>query len=753
MAEEKIIHTMGLGNCGGKCVIHVHMKDGKIERLTTETAEDCPGQVPLTACMKGLRYHETFLAENRLRWPMKRVGRRGEGKFVRISWAEAMDEIVRQWTRIRDAYGPGSRFICIGSGICGSISDFMLLMRLLTLDGGYLGSYNSYSTACTRKVTPLMYGTNATGNDPADWLNSSLILLWGHNPLETKFGSETMYYLREAKKKGIPIISVDPRLTDTAKALGAEWVPVRPATDPALMDAMAWVIYTEGLHDQAFLDRCCLGFDGAHLPEGVPETESVLAWLLGEKDGVPKTPEWAEPICGVPAETIRSLARRYAAAKPAALIEGYGAQRNANGEQVVRGGILLACMTGNVGVSGGWAAGTGDCKTHAFPYLLPDRPNPYPYQIPSYRWTEAVERGHEMGVLEGVRLGDGSFPEPGARLSSDIKMIFNLAGGCMLNQHGDVNHTAALLQDESKVEFILCGDIFLTPTAKFADILLPGVSMFETENITPPWSYGNFIGFCNKVMEPLYECRDNYDWISELAERLGYGPAFTEGLTAEGWLRRLYGGLREKYPELPEYDEFREAGIYRYKENPYIIAFEQEAKDPVAHPFPTPSGKIELFTPFVYENEDKFPTYFPPIPRYLEPPEGPQDPLAEKYPLQLVAWHTKRRTHSTHETNAALRAAEPQVLWMHPRDAEARGLTDGAEVLVWNDRGRMKLPLKITERVMPGVTALSQGAWYTPDAGGTDLAGSINVLTSLATTPYAHGNPQHTNLVEVRAGE
>ena len=173
----------------------------------------------------------------------------------------------------------------------------------------------------------------------------------------------------------------------------------------------------------------------------------------------------------------------------------------------------------------------------------------------------------------------------------------------------------------------------------------------------------------------------------------------------------------------------------------------------MAHPFPTPSGKIELFTPFVYENEDKFPTYFPPIPRYLEPPEGPQDPLAEKYPLQLVAWHTKRRTHSTHETNAALRAAEPQVLWMHPKDAEARSLTDGAEVLVWNDRGRMKLPLKITERVMPGVTALSQGAWYTPDAGGTDLAGSINVLTSLATTPYAHGNPQHTNLVEVRAGE
>lgn len=736
----RVIHTMGRNNCGGRCIIHAHVRDGKIEKFTTDSREAAGDCVPLTACVRGMNYHKTFLGRDRLRYPMKRVGQRGEGKFERITWEEATDTIAREWVRIRDTYGVGSRYVNYATGISAMISGGGLAKRLLKLDGGYLDYYNSYSTACITQSTNLMYGTAETGNNLSDWLNSNLIILWGHNPVETKFDCETMYYLRKARDKGIPIIVVDPRRNDTALALGAEWVPLKPATDAALMDAMAYVIVEQGLQDQDFLDRCCVGFDKAHMPAGVDPSECYLSYLTGEKDGIPKTPEWAAPITGVSAEAIRSLAIRYATAKPAALIQGFGAQRHAYGEQSARGGILLACMTGNVGVSGGWACGSGRCTRHAFPGM-PNVPNPYSMSIPSYLWTEAILRGHELTALDGVTGGE--------QLQSDIKMMVNLAGNCLINQHGDINRTKEILSDTSKCEFILCSDLFMTASAKFADILLPGVSFFEGENIVVPWQYGDFLGFTNQVIEPLYEGRFEYDWLSEVAEKIGLGPQFTEGRTLGQWLEYCYNDLRKKEPELPEYTVFKEAGIYRYQNNPDVIAFQKQRRDPDKNPFPTPSGKVEIFSEKIYRTA--FRDFMPAIPRYVDPPEGPNDPLTEKYPLQLIGWHTKRRCHSIHDNNPGMHKLDPQCLWMHPDDAAKRIIADGQEVLVWNDRGRMRIPVKLTDRVMAGVVALSQGAWYDPDPDGTDRGGCINVLTSLRPTPYARGNGQHTNLVEVKA--
>ena len=396
-------------------------------------------------------------------------------------------------------------------------------------------------------------------------------------------------------------------------------------------------------------------------------------------------------------------------------------------------------MTGNVGVEGGWASGSADCTRHSLP-VFPIPRNPYPGKIPVYLWTEAVLRGHEMGEADGVTGLN--------RLQSDIKLILNLGGNCLVNQHGDINRTKAILSDTSKVEFIVCSDLFLTASARFADILLPGVSLFEGENITVPWKYGDFLGFNNKAVEPLGESRFEYDWLSEVAEKLGLREAFTLGRSASGWLEALYSELRASEPELPDYAEFREWGIWKYRNNSTVVGFQAQRLDPEAHPFPTPSGKVELYSPRV--REGVYRAFFPAIPRYVEPPEGPSDPLRAKYPLQLIGWHTKRRCHSIHDNNPILRELDPQQLWMHPKDAAVRGLEDGEEVFVWNDRGSLTVPVRITEDILPGVTALSQGAWHTPDENGIDRNGSINVLTSLAPTPYARGNAQHTNLVEVR---
>ena len=737
MSTTRIIHTTGRTNCGGRCVLHVHVKDGEILRITTETSQDTEG-VPLCACARGLNSHKTFLGEDRLKYPMKRVGKRGEGKFQRISWTEAIDAIAREWVRIRDAYGPGSRYVNYATGIDGVIQGADLARRLLNLDGGHLAYYNSYSSACISQATKLMYGTTESGSSLDTLLHSRLIILWGHNPAETKFDCETMYWLRKARSQGTPVIVIDPRRNDTVKALDAEWVPIRPATDSALADAMAYVISEAGLCDWDFLNRCCVGFDKASMPAGIDSSECYLSYLLGEKDGIPKTPEWAEPITGIPAETIRSLAMRYARSKPAALIQGYGAQRHAYGEQSARGAILLACMTGNVGIPGGWASGSADFSRHRTP-VFPVPMNPYPGRIPVYLWTEAVLRGHEMEALDGVT----GMP----KLDSDIKMILNLGGNCLVNQHGDINRTRDILSDPSKVEFIVCSDLFLTASAMYADILLPGVSLFECENMTVPWKYGDFLGYCNQAIEPLYEGRFEYDWLSEVADRLGLKETFTEGRSVRNWLEYLYQDLRRFEPELPDFDTFRETGIYHYRKNPPVVGFQAQRENPAAHPFPTPSGKIEIFSETVYRT--KYRSFFPAIPRYVEPAEGASDPLTKKYPLQLIGWHTKRRCHSIHDQNPVLRQLDPQRLWIHPDDAARRGIHDGESVLVWNDRGKLLVPAFITTDIMPGVTALSEGAWYQPDEDGVDHGGSINVLTSLEPTPYARGNAQHTNLVQV----
>ena len=181
---------------------------------------------------------------------------------------------------------------------------------------------------------------------------------------------------------------------------------------------------------------------------------------------------------------------------------------------------------------------------------------------------------------------------------------------------------------------------------------------------------------------------------------------------------------------------------------PVQVAFAEERRDPAAHPFPTPSGKIEIFSRALYERE--FSEFFPAIPRYVPAPDGVEDPKREIYPLQLVGYHTRRRCHSIHDNNPRLETLDPRAVWIHPADAAERGIENGDTVLVFNERGRVRLPARVTERVMPGVAAMAQGAWYRPGADGTDEGGNINTLTSQHPTPLAKGNPQHTNLVEIR---
>lgn len=737
--EPHIIQTAGLNNCGGMCIIRPEVQDGCLLNISSDCSSNNP---QIRACVRGRGYRKTFLNPGRLRYPMKRIGERGSGKFERISWEEAADIIAAEWKRIRDTYGPGARYVNYGCGVTGIMRPGILAKRLLSLDGGFLDYFNSYSSACSGYISPYIFGSRATGNSPQDMLNTKLLVLWGDNPVETIFGTERNYYLSLLKERGIRIIVVDPRLSNTAIAYADQWIGIRPATDAALTDAMAYVIWSEGLQDQEFMDKYCLGFDEEHMPEGIPAGESYRTYLFGEKDGIPKTPEWAEKITGVDAETIRKFAREYATTKPACIIMGLGPQRHGNGEQTTKGISTLTCMTGNVGISGGGAAGNGDIKERDNITLYNAVPNPYPGKIPVFLWTKAIEHGMEM-TPKGDRLTGVE------KLDTNIKMMFNLAGNTLVNQHSDVNDSIRILKDETKCEFILCTDIFMTPSARYADILLPGTSVFEGNNIVPPWRGNNYVLRNNKVIEPLFGCHFEWEWMKDVAERLGLFEEFVDGKPdMEDWLEENYNVFRRKEPELPSYEEFCKNGGWQYKAQNTYIAFEKEIADPVNHPFATPSGKIEIFSKDLYDFEQED---IPAIPRYLVCPEGPEDPIREKYPLQLVGWHTRRRCHTVHDNNEYQDEVEMPGLWIHPEDAAARGIQDGDLIEVYNDRGCVRIPAIITERIVHGVVAMSQGAWFTPDKNGTDVRGSINVLTSAAhPSPLAKGNPQHTNLVEVK---
>ena len=238
------------------------------------------------------------------------------------------------------------------------------------------------------------------------------------------------------------------------------------------------------------------------------------------------------------------------------------------------------------------------------------------------------------------------------------------------------------------------------------------------------------------------ESRFEFEWLLEVAKKIGLGDEFSCGHgTYQEWLRDIYEEYRKE--EMPTYEEFKKEGIYIFKDAPKVVAFEAQRKG--EKPFDTPSGKVEIYSPTLEAMKDD---KIPPVPGYVEVEEGPGK--SEKYPLQLIGWHTKGRAHSLGFHNKELMKRYPQVLWMNPKDGVKRGLRSEDLTEVWNDRGVMIVPVLLTENILEGVVAIAQGAWHQADQQGRDVQGSMNVLTSQEPTPLAKGNPQHTNLVEVR---
>jgi anaerobic dimethyl sulfoxide reductase subunit A len=716
--ETVVTSTCG-HNCGGRCVVNAHVIDGRITKISTDSRRWNPQLPPLAACARGLGQVERVNHPDRLQCPMRRTGPRGSGQYERISWDEALDQVAAELLRVRATYGNTAILDASRSGSLSMLHGRAAASRFFNMFGGNTTLWSNMSCEAEIFAVRMTFGANATnktaGREMTDYVNSKLIVMWGWSPADGTFGTNTPQYLRHARQQGTRIIAVDPRRHRSSASLADEHIFIRPSTDTAALIAMAQVIVAEGLHDQAYLDRHVLGFDEAHLPAGAPAGSSYVAYLMGEADGVIKNPEWAAPLCGIPAETIRRLAIEFATTKPAALHCGYAPGRTINGEQFHRAAYALAAITGNIGISGGnsgvsnGATGSGGIEP------LPAGSNPLgaSARVSSPLLADLLARGRA-----------GGYP-------ADIKLIYS-AGGDLFNQAPNAGRIARSLDS---VEFIVVQDHFLTPTARHADIVLPATTFWERNDIHTPWAgAGHYAIYMRQAIAPMYECRNDMDIFADLARRVGIDGYIDDD--EETALRKIAA------PAVDDFEAFREKGVARFAEPEEQVAFARQIRDPDNHRFSTPSGKIEIYSTAMAANPDPYGLgAMPPIPTWIAPP-------ASDYPLLLCSPKSRARTHSIHGNQEKLGRVDPDDVWLHPDDAAARGIADGQRVRVFNEHGAVFLPARVTDRIAPGVVSIKEGAWFSPDATGTDTAGCANAVTADRTAPCG-ATTYNTNNVEV----
>lgn len=716
-AGYKVIRTSTAFDCGGRCPLRFHVKEGKVIRIEGDDFEDKDNQ--LRACLRCRALRQYIYHPDRLKFPLKRDGPKGSGKFRRISWDEALSEIAEKLIQVKDKHGNSSIFLAMGGGYQAALHDGMFAMiRLFTQFGGFSTHYGNVSSEGAVYATQTQYTSPFVGHSRPDLKNSKLIIMWGWDPARMISGSDTIYNLIMAKEMGIKIVCIDPRYTDSAVVLADQWIPIIPGTDTAMMVAMAYVMIKENLYDQDFLNKYTKGF------------EKFADYVRGEEDGIPKTPEWAEKITSVPAETIRNLAREYATTKPAALMDCQGPARSAVGELYNRCAMTLTAMTGNVGKHGGSAAGglMGIPYGHMFfaSRIPPPYRNPVETGLKSVRGSLDLQlrfqaRCHINKIFDAILRGkEGGYP-------FDVKFAW-FVNNNFLNQLGNANKAAEALK---KLDYMVCAELWLTPTARYADIILPVASTAEKTDFTRPWPSGPYFLAINQVIKPLGECKSDLRIAEELADKLGLDE-FVKYPDEEKALKFLIKLREDSRKNLRNINEFREKGIKRLElEEPYV-AFKEQIEDLETKPFKTPSGKIEIFSQRIADLNDP---ENPPIPKYMERWEGRYDPLSKKYPLQLLSPHPKNRVHSELFLVEWLREVDPHVAWINPIDAKPRGIRDGDEILVYNDRGKITIKAWLTERIIPGAISIFEGTWYDPDENGIDRGGCVNTLTKDAYSP------------------
>jgi len=707
--EEKVYYnTCSAAGCHQLCALKVRVKDGEIRKL--ESA-DYPGDPSARSiCLKGLSNARLVYHPDRLKYPLKRIGDRGEGKWQRITWDEAFDTIAAKLLVVKEKYGPESvKVIAASSSHVGLLMGRLMAARFANVWGAG-GNFEPKSHWLADMRIPaaslLTLGDSGQSHRLKDLLHSKMVILWGGNPAETYFPE--MRFVLDARDRGAKIVVIGP-LFDATAAKADQWIPIRPATDAALAMAMIHVIIKEGLYDKDFVMRHTVG---PFLVRGdsklfLREGEAYNVWdvsadapypvetasdpaLFGSfaVDGIAckpafqvlaeraayYTPERAEGITGVPADTIRTLALEYGRIKPAAIRMYYGMSRTLNSTLSSRAAITLAAITGNIGISGGGAS---------IPQITPSI-------VLNEQGVACPPGAPGMKTLPGSKSSIRGWKQIREGKPYPIKVLFNSYRNDL---HCD-GHVEGYREIFKGIDLVVVMDIFMTRTAQYADIVLPEATIYERDDVVTATDY---IQRMEKAIEPLYETKTALEIWSEIARRVGLGEYFQQG--PRDYMRVLLDSGHPSVANITLERLEKEKIVRGNVPFPPEIPFARKE-------FPTPSGRVEFYNELLVEFGQE-------LPIHQETLESPlRSLLARQYPLTFLTAKVRATTHSVMANVDWMKevSAEP-MLDMNPIDAEKRGIKDGDLVVAFNDRGKVKLKARLNEAVRPGTVNVPHGWW------------------------------------------
>jgi anaerobic selenocysteine-containing dehydrogenase len=644
-------------------------------------------------CAKVRPYLERVYSPDRLLYPMRRVGLKGEGRFARISWDEAIGEIAERWKGILVTDGGAAILPYSYSGTLG-LAQLRVCNERLWNRIGASGLQRSICGAAAEEAVRVTVGAR-WAPDPADLVHSQLILLWGHNPAST--APHIMPILREAQRRGAYVVVIDPRRTISARSADEHLQP-RPATDGALALGLMHVLFAEGLADEAWLDTHTVG------------------WQELRARAAEYPPDRVAAITGLPAERIISLARRYGTTKPALLKFTDGVQRHGNGGQTARALACLPAVVGQLGVRGGglfystsdYVAWDAEAVGHKSDPACPPTP-----------------RVVNMNRLGAALMGEVTDPP--------IRALYVFCANPVTSSPNAGRIVEGMMRDDL---FTVVHDLFLTDTARYADIVLPATSQLEQVDLHKPYGQRN-LQYNAAAIAPLGEAKSNWDVMRLLAAALGYDEPWLQA-SAEEVLAEVLDATRATNPPL---DGITLERLQAEGTVPLALPGGPEGQVPfVDGRFPTPSGKVELFSQAMASQG------LDPLPSYAPPAEFAGRRLDDGR-LVLISGASHHFVSSSMANQPSLRAKEgTPYIELHPDDAAARGIAHGDEVEVTSARGACRLRAVVTPNVPRGVAVAPKGRWQQLSSDGRN----VNWTTSDALADLAGQSTFHSNLVAVR---
>jgi anaerobic selenocysteine-containing dehydrogenase len=678
------VHGVCPLDCPDTCSWVVTVRDGRAVKLQGNREH------PYTRgalCVKVNHYLEHAALPDRLRWPMRRVGRKGAGRFTRVSWDEALQEIAARWRVIIEHDGPQAIWPYYGTGTLGMIQGLAGAGRRLW---NVLGTTQHHLSICMTSggyATGYTLGDNRIGMDPEGFADARLVILWGANPLVTHH--HIWKFIEVARRQGAHVVAIDPIRTRTADHAD-EHLALLPGTDAALALGLLHVVVARSAEDRDFIDTHTLGWDAFRA--------RILEY----------PPARVAEITALPVERIEALGARLATARPTAIRIGPGMQRHAGGGMAVRAITCIPGVTGDWRYPGGGAA----YDTRSF-------------FEGNYKalWRDDL-RPPGTRVLAMTRLGE-------ALLELDDPPVKALL------VYG--SNPAASAPDQNKVRrglarddlFTVVIDHFQTDTADFADLLLPATMQIEHADLHN--SYGHvYLAWNAPAVAPPGECLPNTEIFRRLARALGVREP------------SVYDEDEALARAVLDSDELRLGGITleALAERGWLRLGEPQPWAPLAKGFPSPSGRLEFYSArAAADGLDPVPTYTPP---YEAVPRDPE--LHQRYPLALIAPAGPHFLNTEFSNLPALRdKAGPQRVLLHGDDAASRGLHDGDVARVFNDRGEYLAAVEISDRVPPGIVGGAKGHWPKLNPGGASIAATVMEKDA----DMGKGAVFHDNRVEV----